>query len=127
MTSLGGIAVLIVEDDPDTLELYASSLAKLGATVRRANSAEVAIALLGTWRPDVVLCDLHLPGVDGYALLDRVHADPALCPIPMVAVSASHPDVESARALRAGFTEHLAKPVRLREIVAGLKRAVELA
>ena len=115
--TLHGSAILIVEDDPDTLELFTASLVKLGAEVRTAKSAAAANALLADWRPDAVLCDLHLPGMDGYSLLDDIRANPALRDLPVIAISGSHPDIERARSSNAGFASYLVKPTKLREMV----------
>ena len=120
MDSLSGRAVLVVDDDADALELYASALAKLGAEVRRAKTVDMALGLMTDWRPDVVLCDLHLPGRDGYSLLESMRADALLRDVPVIAISGSHPSIERERSLRAGFTEHFAKPTKLRELVEAL-------
>jgi two-component system CheB/CheR fusion protein len=71
---LTGSSILVIEDDPDTLELLAQTFVHLGARVRRARSAEIALAMLAGSRMDAVLCDLQLPDVDGYALLERIRA-----------------------------------------------------
>jgi len=115
--ALNRVSVLVVEDDPDTLEIFTLSLGAVGAQVRSATSAEAALLVLATWRPDIVLCDLHLPGVDGYSLLEHVRADLALRTIPMISISASQPEIEHERSRRAGFARHLAKPSRLADIV----------
>jgi CheY-like chemotaxis protein len=125
MGSLEGRAVLVVDDDADTLELYASALEKLGANVQRAKSAEVAMALLLAWRADVVLCDLHLPDFDGYSVLDFVKNDSALCNMPVIAISGSHPTVERARALEMGFVRYFTKPTKLRDIADSLIAVIE--
>jgi CheY-like chemotaxis protein len=115
--ALHRVSVLIVEDDPDSRELFALSLGSVGAQVRSATSAEAALAVLATWRPDIVLCDLHLPGVDGYSLIEHVRADARWSGIPMISISGSHPEIELERSQRAGFARHLTKPSRLAEIV----------
>lgn len=114
---LAGTSVLVVDDDRDTLDLFSTQLQRVGATVRSAGSVEDALTVLAAWRPDVVLCDLHLPGTDGYGLLEAVRANPALTDLPVIAISGSHPDVERQKSLQAGFAEHLVKPARLREIL----------
>ncbi|CAN5911899.1 hypothetical protein BH11MYX3_BH11MYX3_38910 [soil metagenome] len=124
---MNGVSILILEDDRDTIELFAASLSKLGANVRTAMTAEDALAILGTWRPNIILCDLHLPGVDGYGFLERVRAIPDLASIPIVAVSASHPDLERDRSLEAGFSEHLTKPTKLKDVVGTVERLTAAA
>ncbi|MBA3501844.1 MAG: response regulator [Deltaproteobacteria bacterium] len=122
--NLEGCTVLVVEDDSDTRELYATALTKLGAEVRAAPSAEDALAILADWRPDAVLCDLHLPGVDGYGLLALIRADERLGDLPVIAISASHPELEGERSLIAGFTQHLVKPTKLRDIADSVAEVV---
>ncbi len=115
--TLHHVSILVVEDDLDTCELYEKALRASGADVRCANSVAAALTLIADERPDVVLCDLHLPGVDGYELLRELLADPELASIPVIAISGSHPELERDRALEAGFARHLPKPSKLREIV----------
>ncbi len=115
--ALNRVSVLVVEDDPDTLEIFTLSLGAVGAQVRSVSSAEAALAMLSDWRPDIVLCDLHLPGCDGYSLIEHVQADVRLRTIPMISISGSHPEIEHERSKRAGFARHLAKPSRLADIV----------
>ena len=71
-----------------------------------------------------MLCDLHLPGVDGYGLLQRIRADERLADLPVIAISASHPELEGDRSLAAGFTQHLVKPVKLRDIADSVAEVV---
>lgn len=124
LEALNGVAVLVIEDDPDTLELFSASLGKLGAEVRIASTVEAGLEELARWRPDAVLCDLHLPGMDGYSLMERVLADARLRDIPVIAISGSHPEIERERSLEAGFAEHLTKPSKLRDIVAAVTTAL---
>jgi CheY-like chemotaxis protein len=115
--ALNRVNVLVVEDDPDTRELFTLSLGAVGAQVRSVTSAEAALALLSRWRPDIVLCDLHLPGVDGYSLIEHVHGDARWQAIPMISISGSHPEIEIERSRQAGFARHLTKPSKLADIV----------
>ncbi|HET9623048.1 MAG TPA: response regulator [Kofleriaceae bacterium] len=115
--ALNKVSVLVVEDDPDTREIFTLSLGAVGAQVRSATSAEAALAVLASWKPDIVLCDLHLPGVDGYSLIEHVHADARWRTIPMISISGSHPEIEVERSQKAGFARHLTKPSKLADIV----------
>lgn len=115
--ALNRVCVLVVEDDPDTREIFTLSLGAVGAQVRSVTSAEAALAMLATWRPDIMLCDLHLPGVDGYSLIEHVRADARYNAIPMISISGSHPELEHERSKQAGFARHLVKPSKLADIV----------
>ncbi|HEY5933931.1 MAG TPA: response regulator [Kofleriaceae bacterium] len=109
-------AILVVDDDPDTLALFGSAFEKLGADVRRAASAEAAVAAFADgWRADAVLCDLHLPGRDGYALREDIRRIAG--EVPVIAISGSHPTIERERALAAGFAHYFSKPTKLKELL----------
>lgn len=117
--ALKGISVLVVEDDADTLDLLALGLGAVGADVRTAASAEAALTMLETWRPDVLLCDLQLPGVDGYRFLEVLRANPRLRSIPAAALSGIAGLPHDGRA-SATFEKFLRKPTKLPEIVIAL-------
>ena len=112
--NLDGVRVLIVEDDLDTCQLMAFILERLcGARVWTAASGPEALTLLDTIEPDVLLSDISMPGMSGYEFLAAIRAgktrhDRA---IPAVAVTAYGHEHDRGRALRAGFQEHLSKPV----------------
>ena len=117
-SGLEGISILVLEDDRDTMELFAGSLRKLGGDVRAASTAAAALEILAAWKPTVVLCDLHLAGTDGYAFLASLRELDDHLTTPVIAISASHPVVERERALQAGFAEYVVKPTRISEIAA---------
>ncbi len=117
--ALAGVSVLIVEDDADTLDLLALGLSAVGANVKTAMSAEVALATLETWRPNVILSDLELPGVDGYKFLELLRANPRLRMIPAAALSGTFGKPRD-HVPHATFEKHLAKPSKLPEIVMAL-------
>jgi CheY-like chemotaxis protein len=98
LTTLAGLgthvrSVLLVDDEPDVLQLFARMLsaAECGYRVLRAESGHRALALLRERRPDVVLLDLVMPGMDGFQLLEEKSRDPAICEIPVVIVTSTDP------------------------------------
>jgi DNA-binding response OmpR family regulator len=121
---LAGVSILVLEDDRDTSELFAEALRKQGGAVRTAVTVEAAFDILAAWRPDAILCDLHLPDVDGYAFVARLRTIAACRMVPVIAISASHPAVERERALDVGFAEYLEKPTRISEVVAVVTRVI---
>lgn len=118
MDRLDDTRILIVDDDTETLALYVRALEKMGARVSAASDAATALAQLDTARPDIVLCDLHLPGTDGYELLAQIRARDT--DLPVIAISGSHPALEAERCKAAGFRDHLTKPVKLDVIVSAI-------
>lgn len=123
--ALKGISVLVVEDDLDTLDMLALGLGAVGADVRTAASAEEALTMLESWRPHVLLCDLQLPGVDGYRFLEVLRANPRLRTIPAAALSGVAGLPHEGRA-KATFEKFLRKPTKLPEIVIALATLCEL-
>ena len=117
-TALDGISVLIVEDSEDAREMLAMGLGAVGATVQQVESGEAALALLETWKPDVILSDIQLPGVNGFEFLELLRANPRLRSIPAAALTATQ-DYKTARP-SAVFEKYLSKPTKLPEIVIAL-------
>ena len=111
--SLAGVGVLVVDDDAETLELFAAALARRGAEVRTAGRVADALAAFVERPPDVLVSDIAMPGDDGYALIRKVRALPAAegGRVPAVAVTAHGSLEDRLRALAAGFQVHLVKPL----------------
>ncbi|MGH8220031.1 MAG: response regulator [Steroidobacteraceae bacterium] len=127
---LEGVHVLVVDDDPGAREVIAQILASLGARVSLAASGPAALTLLFERKPHVLVADLGMPEMDGFALIEQVRAlDPNLGGrIPAVAVTAYATMHDRLRALRAGYQNHIAKPVEAEElaaIIASLTRPIE--
>jgi signal transduction histidine kinase/ActR/RegA family two-component response regulator len=119
---LAGLRVLVVDDDPNALELVKSALAQYGADVVTANSAVEAYELFTTrpsWElPNVIVADLGMPDEDGYSLLRRVRhweRERDLF-VPAVALTAYGRAEDRVRALMAGFQTHVTKPVEPAEL-----------
>jgi CheY-like chemotaxis protein len=109
--SLGGLEILLVEDEPDTLTMFRDALENAGARVRAVGTAADALRVTETWRPDLLVTDLGLPGMDGYDLLQAMRRRSVHPVFPAVAVSAYASVDDRTRALAVGFKAHLAKPI----------------
>jgi signal transduction histidine kinase len=118
--SLSNLRALIVDDEVDARDLVREVLESSGAAVLAAGSAAEALAAMASWRPDVIISDVGMPGRDGYSLLQEIRAlaDASLRDVPAIALTAyaSHDEAERARA--AGFQVHLAKPVEPAHLIA---------
>jgi len=117
---LAGLRILVVDDDPDTLQILQAILSRCGAEVRAAISASEALTSLQGWHPDLLISDLGMPDEDGYSLLRKVRALDAQHGgnIPAVALTAYARVEDRVRALAAGFQMHVAKPIEPAELVA---------
>jgi CheY-like chemotaxis protein len=103
--------VLVIEDNRPSLELMAYLLRAFGHTAIEAVDGEAGLEALRRERPDLVLCDIELPRMDGFALARSVKADPETRRIPLVAVTALAMVGDRDRALRAGFDAYMTKPI----------------
>jgi PAS domain S-box-containing protein len=117
--SLEGIHVLAVDDEPDALTLVCEVLEAAGARTTTAQSAQEALAALDADAPDVIVADLGMPVMDGFALIEqmRQHVNPKVRTIPAAALTAYARSEDRMRALQAGFQIHLAKPIDPGELV----------
>ena len=114
--------VLIVDDDADMVTTCAQILTQHGYACLTASAGSEAITMMAAERPDLVVTDLHMPGVDGLAVAR--HARERVPPIPVVLISA-WPSVRGAGdGCLAGATAHLAKPFANADLVATVRRAL---
>jgi CheY-like chemotaxis protein len=114
---LSGTTVLVVDNDVDNLEIIEMIVAEQGGTVRSATSGREVLEVLPTWRPDVILVDLSMPEMDGYDLLAAIRRDPALRPIPAVALTGHGYARDKQRCEEAGFARHITKPVDIETLL----------
>jgi PAS domain S-box-containing protein len=117
---IGGAKVLVVDDEPDTLDVIRRLLESRRATVILASSAEEALRKLRQERPDVLVSDIGMPGEDGYGLIRRVRqlSPDAGGDTPAVALTAYARAEDRVQAILAGFQHHVAKPVQPAELIA---------
>lgn len=114
--------ILIVEDNALVLEVYRSCLAPLGLSILEARSGEEALRLMATETPDLVVLDIYLPGMSGYAVLSAIRSHARLQRIPVIAVTiAASPDERRQLAV-AGFQAVMPKPVSVADFVATVRR-----
>jgi len=113
VSDLGGVHVLVVEDEADSRELIGVILEKHGSTVTAVSSAEEALAALRDSVPDIIVSDIGMPGVDGYSLIRSIRElpDHTKARIPAVALTAYASAVDKEQAISSGFDAHVAKPV----------------
>jgi signal transduction histidine kinase len=115
---LMGLRLLVVDNDPGARELISGMLEGFGAEVHVAENGHAALTLLLSLRPDVLVADLGMPDMDGYALIAQVRAldQDFGGQTPAVAVTAYASPQDRLRALQAGYQNHVAKPVEAEEL-----------
>ncbi|HEV3193844.1 MAG TPA: ATP-binding protein, partial [Polyangiaceae bacterium] len=116
---LDGLRVLVVDDEPDARELLREALANAGAQVEEASSSAEAQQKLRSFGPDVLVSDIGMPEEDGYTLLRKIRALPAVQGgrTQALALTAYASEGDQLRAFAAGFQTHMAKPVRPGDLV----------
>jgi len=111
-----GARILVVEDNERNLKLLRDVLQFAGFEVLEARSGEQGVALAETSRPDLVLMDLQLPGIDGTHAMRLIRERPHTRDVPIVAVTAQAMKEDRERAVRAGFDGYLEKPISVRAL-----------
>lgn len=118
---LDGLRVLVVDDEPDALELLGELLEQCGVQVSTASSANEALDRIAAEPPDVLVSDIGMPEKSGYDLIREVRKLPSRAStMPAVALTAFASLNDRTRALLEGFTTHLAKPVEPRDLISAL-------
>jgi two-component system, cell cycle response regulator DivK len=113
--------ILVVEDNELNLKLVRDVLSYAGYDVMEARTGEQGVALAAECRPDLVLMDLQLPGIDGTEALRQLRASPQTQEVPVVAVTAFAMREDRERAFRSGFDGYVEKPISARELPAQVR------
>jgi two-component system cell cycle response regulator DivK len=119
------VQILVVEDNERNMKLFRDVLQASGYRTLEAATGERAVELVFEHRPDLVLMDIQLPGIDGVEALDRLRADGRTASVPVLALTAQAMEGDRERFLAAGFDGYLSKPVNIAEFVATVKRYCE--
>ena len=122
------MTILIAEDDPSSRELLVEMLEGWGYGVAQATNGAEVLERLRQATPDLILLDLQMPVLDGFAALERIRRNPMYDGIPVVALTACAMREDRERTRQAGFAAHIAKPVQmdsLREVLERCARAAQ--
>lgn len=103
--------ILVIEDDEASRILACYLLEAAGHAVRAASDGATGFRMALDLRPDLILCDIQMPAMDGYEVAAALRAHPAWRAVPLVAVTAFSMPGDRERALEAGFTAYLSKPI----------------
>jgi CheY-like chemotaxis protein/anti-sigma regulatory factor (Ser/Thr protein kinase) len=123
VSPLAGLSILVVEDAEDARESLRLILQGLGARVSVARDGREALDMIHEVDPELVLCDLRMPQMDGFEFMRELHRASGIHP-PVVAVSGLASDTDRERTREAGFQAHLKKPFDVAEIVATARAAL---
>jgi two-component system, cell cycle response regulator DivK len=117
--------VLIVEDNEKNMKLARDILKAKGYETVEAVTGEEGVKLAKEKKPDLVLMDIQLPGINGIEAFKQLRADAKTARIPVIALTASVTPTDRSQITAAGFDAFISKPISLKEFVATVKRLVE--
>jgi len=118
--------ILIVEDNDKNLKLVRDVLQVKGYETIEAGNAEDGIVLARERKPDLILMDIQLPGMNGIEAIGVLRADPATADIPVAAVTASVMQHDRNKITVAGFNAYVGKPINLNEFLATVRKLLEV-
>lgn len=109
--------VLVIEDDPATLRLIGYSLQHEGYQVLTASNGLEGMRKVQDEKPDLIVLDVMLPGIDGFEICHRLRSEPATAQLPILMLSAKAQEIDRDTGLKVGANDYLAKPADPLEIV----------
>lgn len=122
---MAGETILLVEDDEAAQYIYGTVLRHYGYQVLHARTADGGLSLLRDERPDAVVLDIGLPGVDGFEFLERVRADPETARVPVIVATVHVFAAEEEKAREAGCDVFLRKPLEPANLLKALTELLE--
>lgn len=114
--------VLIADDKATGRELIRAVLEKAEFSVIEASDGLEAVRIARENRPDLIILDLHMSGLDGFGVIQELRRDPLFASRPIVALTASAMQGDRERAISAGFTSYITKPIHLRALRGEIER-----
>ena len=116
------IRILVAEDNPANRELLRERLEARGYSVTEACNGQEALEMIAQSRPDLLLLDISMPVLDGFATVRKIRENPELSALPVLAVTAYAMQGDRDKVLNAGFDGYLSKPINARDLANELER-----
>ena len=116
--------VVVIDDEEDNLTVIKVILTEYGANVHTAADGEDGLGLIRSVRPKFVICDVSMPGLDGWSVIHEVKLDPSLKDIPVIALTAHAMAGDRQRVMAAGFDNYLTKPINVDTFIHDVMKAV---
>ncbi|TVR69705.1 MAG: response regulator [Marinilabiliales bacterium] len=118
-------SILVVDDSETNLVLMEALLADKGWELSKATSGKTALGMISKSKPDLILLDLLMPGIDGNEMLDRLKAGEQTADIPVIVISAVHNSEARITCLEKGALDYLTKPVNINEMLKKVEKVLE--
>jgi len=117
--------ILVIEDTPPVLDLVLSALQSEGFNTVRAEDGRIGVQLAFEHLPDLILCDVLMPGLDGYGVLNELRADATTAATPFIFLAAKTGKEDIRRGMELGADDYLTKPFTARELISAIKVRLE--
>ncbi|MFP4321108.1 MAG: response regulator [Anaerolineales bacterium] len=127
LDSMQDWVVLIVDDEPDNVQVVEKILTYNGAQIYTADDGHLGLAILESITPTFVLLDLSMPNMDGWEMLARMREQPQLDDVPVIALTAHAMPSDEEAVMAAGFDGYISKPFRLDNLLEKIKHFLEQA
>ena len=119
------IKILVIEDDPDIIELLTSSLEMKGYQVETCNRGDLAVDMALALKPDLLILDWMLPGLEGPEIIKKLRQNPHFTPRPILMLTARASDDDTVLGLEVGADDYITKPFSIQVLNARIKRALK--
>ena len=123
-SALSGKRILAIDDDPSMRDFVAHILVHAGCRVEVADNGAAGLQRIRAQAPDLILCDVNMPEMDGFATLQAVRADPGMSALPFILLTALDNRDNVRRGMRLGADDFLSKPVRAEELIESVDNAL---
>ena len=121
-----GVRVLVVEDAPAVRELLNTRLSLAGYRTQQVSTGWAALQVMQDFRPDAVILDINMPGLDGFGVLETKRGRGAIRDIPVMVLSARHAADDIRRALALGAKDYLSKPFEDQQMLMRVRRLIRM-
>ena len=112
--------ILVIDDEQDFLRVIARFLSRKGFEVAEASDGRTGVSLASECQPDLIVCDLNMPGMDGYEVLETLRRDPALADIPVIFLTGQSEPSKVRQGMNLGADDYLIKPVKFADLLGSI-------
>ena len=117
--------ILLVDDDPDMMQISTTILKAEGYEIERAQNGEEAMEKLKDFRPSIIVTDIMMPGMGGWKFCQKMKENPSLKNIPILAITGRDRDIDELMTYESGADEFLVKPFNNEDFLSAIKRLIE--
>jgi len=127
LNDLNGMEILLVDDVPENLDVLHKMLGESGFTIFVAPSGEIALNLVNQSKPDLILLDVMMPGIDGYEVCRRLKENDETRDIPVIFVTAKTETIDTVQGFLVGGVDYITKPFKFEEVLIRVKTQLKLS